>query len=81
MTLTHVILETSTWLDNKKSTIGFFVDLKKAFETVCHKIFLSKLHYYGISGIAQYWLLSYLVNKTQFMQINNEKSCISQTVC
>ena len=37
-----------TDLANKKYIIGFFLDLRKAFDTLDHGILLNKLHYYGI---------------------------------
>ena len=40
----------------KKISIGVFIDLKKAFDTVNHDLLIDKLEYYGIRGIAQEWL-------------------------
>ena len=48
--LLSIIEEIRTNLDNKKYSCGVFVDLEKAFDTVNHKILLSKLDYYGIKG-------------------------------
>lgn len=36
-----------TALDNNEYVIGVFLDLSKAFNTISHKIFLSKLLEYG----------------------------------
>ena len=47
---------------------GVFIDLKKAFDTVDHKIILYKLHHYGFRVI-NIWFLSYLQGRTQTVQI------------
>ena len=53
---------------------GVYLDLKKAFDTVNHKILLSKLNHYGIRGIANDWFKSFLVNRTQYTNINGSNS-------
>ena len=50
-------------LDNKRHGCGVFIDLQKAFDTVNHKILLSKLEHYGIRGNALGWFQSYLTNR------------------
>ena len=52
-------------LDKKLFACGMFVDLEKAFDTVNHQILISKLDHYGIRGIANTWLKSYLYNRHQ----------------
>ena len=43
---------------------GVYLDLKKAFDTLNHKILLSNLNHYGLRGIANDWFKSFLVNTT-----------------
>ena len=45
--------------DKSFSTIGVFIDLKKAFDTIDHKLLINKLERYGIRGIANKWIESY----------------------
>ena len=43
-------------------------------DTVDHTLFLNKLSYYGIRGIANRWFKSYLSNRTQYVSINGFNS-------
>ena len=47
-----------------------FLDLSKAFDTPNHEVLLSKLERYGIRGIANEWLKSYLSNRSLRTEIN-----------
>ena len=54
------------------------IDLKKAFDTVCHERLLLKLNNYGIRGNAYGLLKSYLTNPYQHVRINNNSSTLKQ---
>ena len=61
--LTEII---SKSIDEHQLTIGIFLDLAKAFDTVYnHKILLDKLEHYGIRGSPLNWFCSYLSNRLQ----------------
>ena len=47
--------------------IGIFLDLKKAFDTVDHRILLKKLYAYGIRGVALKLLENYLSGRSQYV--------------
>ena len=53
-----------------------FLDLKKAFDTVSHKILLKKLEYYGVKGVGLKLFESYLSNRKQLTVIDNCESVL-----
>ena len=64
--------------DVPEYTLGIFLDLKKAFDTVPKSILLRKMSHYGFTGIANKWFESYLSNRTQYVSINGfDSSCRS----
>ena len=70
-----------TAMDNKQFSVGVFVDLSKAFDTLNHKILLHKLEHYGIRGIALKWFESYLCYRMQFVEFNGAKSIHLKIKC
>lgn len=60
-------------IDNNEYTIGVFLDLAKAFDTVNHEILLTKLEHYGIRGIALEWFKNYLTNRKQIVKYKQKK--------
>ena len=51
-----------------------FVDFSKAFDTVDHKILLTKLERYGVRGHCLKFFKSYLKNRSMFVNYNNQNS-------
>ena len=58
-----------------------FLDLKKAFDIVDHKILLAKLYSYGIRGTSHQWFKSYLQNRKQICSINGKTSIAGEVGC
>ena len=52
------------------STVAVFIDFKKALDKLSHEILVNTQYHYGIRGIVQEWMVSYLSSRNQFVQIN-----------
>ena len=55
---------------SKDITMAVFLDLSKAFDTINYDVLLHKLGHYGIRGISNKWLSSYLSNRKQYIEMN-----------
>ena len=69
MAILDVVDKISQKIDSKNYSMGIFIDLSKAFDTINHNILIDKLEYYGIRGVALQWFISYLSKRSQYVQI------------
>ena len=59
---------------NGDETALCMADLSAAFDTVKHDILIEKLKLYGLSPEAILWFRSYLEGRSQFMDVDGERS-------
>ena len=52
-------------VDKGEYTGAIYVDLSKAFDTISHAMIVNKLPQFGITGVAQQWIASYLFARQQ----------------
>ena len=68
-------------INNKHFTIGAFIDLRKAFDTVSHEILGSKLSKFGFHKNIIAWLSNYLSNRKQRCKVNGITSDYLDITC
>ena len=76
--LLQVFHEIGHNLDKGLETDIIYLDFPKAFDSVCHQKFLSKLLYFGIDGTLLKWFESYLSARKQRVVINGSYSSRSE---
>ena len=60
-------------MENGNTSVGVYLDLQKAFDTVNHQILLAKMNY-GVRGTVHDWFTSYLTNRKQYTSCHRSKS-------
>ena len=50
-------------MDNGNTSVGIYLDLQKAIDTVNHQILLANMNNYGVRGTVHDWFTGYLTNR------------------
>ena len=66
--------------ERNQYTLGVFIDLSKAFDTVNHSVLIKKLQMYGIRGINLAWFCSYLANRKQYISLGHDLKTGTQNI-
>ena len=81
MAVLDFVNDISSAIDRGMKTIGIFMDLSKAFDTIDHNILLNKLTHYGFRGISYDWFQNYLCNRKQYVSYHSLKSTTENVTC
>ena len=76
MAVLETIDRISAEMDNYKTPLNIYLDLSKAFDTINHNFLLKKLNYYGVSGMANILIKSYLTSWKQYVDFQEAKSAL-----
>ena len=69
--LLESVYDWSVALNNKLTTDIIYIDFQKAFDSVFHQKVIIKLEGYGICGDLLAWLIAFLSNRTQVVNVND----------
>jgi len=81
MAVIQVVEKIHKAVESGESTLGIFLDLSKAFDTIDHSILLHKLQHYGFRGIVYDWFESYLQNRKQYVTFKSKQSNCMDIIC
>ena len=66
--------------ERNKYTLGVFIDLSKAFDTVSHSVLIKKLQMYGVRSVNLAWFRSYLANRKQYILLGHDRKTDTQNI-
>ena len=75
--VTEITEKSKAVFDKKLYAFGVFIDLQKTFDNVNHTIVINKLKYYRTRGVPNNLFKSFLTERCQFTNIDNQ--CSSKT--
>lgn len=81
MAALELLDDVASAVDQKGVAAVIFLDLSKAFDTINHDMLLKKLYTYGIRGIANDLLRSYLSDRQQKVMVSGHSSDYQNVNC
>ena len=66
-------------MNSNEVTLAVLIDFSKAFDTISHESFIKKLNNLGFGKDFITWVLSYLSDRKQYIQVDDKKSSICRT--
>jgi len=78
--LLEILDQWSQYIDSSLPVHTLYLDFSRAFDTVPHERFLTKLYNLGIHGYVLKWIKSFLSNRTQCVRLNNTHSFMSNVI-
>ena len=77
MKLTNQIYES---FEGNQYTLGVFIDLSKAFDSVNHSVLIKKLQMYGNRGVNLACFCRYLANRNQYISLGHDLKTGTQNI-
>ena len=78
--IVHLVDQIYESFENDNYTLGVFIDLAKAFDTVDHSILLKKLEMYGVNTTNLAWFASYLNGRKQYIKITESSDTLKKDI-
>ena len=78
--IVHLVNQICESFENDNYTLGVFIDLSKAFDTVDHSILFKKLETYGVNTTNLSWFASYLNGRKQYIKCTESADAVKKSI-
>ena len=76
-----LLLYVTKFYNQKNYYVCFFLDLKKAFDSINHEVLFKKFFHYGFRGSSYDFLKPYFTNRKQYGYLEGYKSGMGDVLC